>query len=742
MDISGIMLYRKVMIMKKVILKIDGMSCSACQNAIEKYLNKQDGVTASVNLVMAQALINYDENKVTLSDLDRFIAESGYKSLGVFDEKMENKKDNSKYYLIGLGVFVIILMYVSMGHMIGLPIVSFLHMMQHPVNYGICLLILTIPFLIYGFDIIKSGIVKLLHASPNMDTLVSIGVLASLIYSVINLVLIILGNNDMLVEHLYFESVAMIIYFIKLGRFIDQKSKDKTKEAIKELVQITPKKALLKTANGEKEVTIDEISVGDTLICKPGMKVAVDGEITLGFAHFDESFITGESIPAKKSIGEKVVAGSINIDGAIEYKAEGIGPNSTISEIVRLVVEATNTKAPISRLADKVSGYFVPLIMIIALLTFAGYLIMGNNFNESIISFVTVLVVACPCALGLATPLAIVVSEGRCAKKGILIKSSEVLEEAKKIDTIIFDKTGTLTYGDLRISEINNFSTYSDEKLLDIVSSLENNSSHPIAKAFPKGNISISQFEVIPGIGLSGVIENKKYYLGNNKIVENLRIDNVFQNKENELADSGNSIIYVIEDTKIISIIGVCDIVRDDAVDTISKLKKMGKHVVMLSGDNDGVVTTVGKYLGIDDYVANMMPSWKKEYLADLISQGHKVMMVGDGINDAPSLALASVGVSVNSGTDIAADSSDVILMNDDISKIVNLLSISSKTIKIIKENLFWAFIYNILMVPIAIGLLKPIGLSISPMFASVSMTLSSLTVVFNSLRLRREKKQ
>ncbi|MBP5683994.1 MAG: cation-translocating P-type ATPase, partial [Bacilli bacterium] len=469
--------------MKKVILKIEGMSCSACQNRVEKYLNKQDGVTASVNLVMAQALIEYDEEKLTLNDLDRFVEESGYKSLGVYNEKEEDKKDYGKTYLIIFGILAIFLMYVSMGHMIGIPVIPFLHMINHPINYGVALLILTIPFLIFGFDIIKSGIKKLFHKSPNMDSLVTIGVLASFIYSIVNLILIIKGNK-MLVENLYFESSAMIIYFIKLGRYIDKKSKEKTKEAIKELVQITPKSALLKIKNGEKEITIDEVKKGDILICKPGMKIAVDGIIVSGETHLDEAFITGESKVNKKSVKDKVIAGSINIDGYIEYKAERIGPESTISEIVRLVVEATNTKAPIQRLADKVSSIFVPTIFVIAILTFIGSLLFKVSLNNSIISFVTVLVVACPCALGLATPLAIVVSEGKSAKEGILVKTSETLEKAHKVNTIIFDKTGTLTYGDLRISKINNYSKQSNDELLLIISSLENNSNHPIANAF------------------------------------------------------------------------------------------------------------------------------------------------------------------------------------------------------------------------------------------------------------------
>lgn len=725
--------------MKKVILKIEGMSCSACQNRVEKYLNKQDGVEASVNLVMAQALINYDENKVTIDDLNRFISESGYKSLGIYDETLENNKDNSFKLLIIFGLLILLLMYVSMSHMIGLPVIPFLHMLNHPINYGVSLLILTIPFIIFGFDIIKSGVTKLFHRSPNMDTLVSIGVISSVIYSVINLILIIFGKNE-LVEHLYFESSAMIIYFIKLGRFIDKNSKEKTKEAIKELVQITPQNALLKTKNGEKKVSIDEVKEGDILVCKPGMKIAVDGTIIKGEGHFNESFITGESKPSKKNKNDKVIAGSINIDGYIEYKAEKIGPDSTISEIVRLVVEATNTKAPIQRIADIVSGYFVPSIIVIAVLTLIISLFITKDFNNSIISFVTVLVVACPCALGLATPLAMVVSMGSSAKNGILIKKSEILEETKNIDTIVFDKTGTLTYGTPKISKIINYSKLSDKEIFKIVSILEHNSAHPIATAFIKyydKNINVDKFETINGMGISGIINKNKYYVGNSKLLKKLNIDNK-STEEEKLSQEGNSILYIVKNKEILSLIGVKDITRTNAKDTIKNLIKLNKNVIMLSGDNEPTANIIAKELGIKNVIANVMPKEKKETLSKLKAEGHKVMMVGDGINDAPSLANSDIGVSLSGATYIAGDSADIILIQDDLSKIVTLFDISKRTIKIIKENLFWAFIYNILMIPIAIGLLKPLGIMISPMVASIAMTISSLTVVLNSLRLKK----
>ncbi len=733
--------------MKKIILSIKGMSCSACSASLEKYLNKQEGILdATVNLVLAQASISYDES-LTIDDLNRFVKEAGFESLGEFDFKKEtNKHSRDKVFLIIYGIIAIFTLYVSMSSMLKLPSLPYLDMMKYPFNYGLTLLILAIVFIIYGLDIFKSGIKNIIHKSYNMDTLVSLGVTASFLYSLYSFYMVINGHHEY-AHNLYFESCAIIIFFIKLGRFIDYHSKEKTKEALKELVQITPSMALLKTKDGEKEVTIDEVKKDDILICKPGMKVAVDGEITKGETHTDESFITGESIPTKKQTSDKVVAGSLNIDGYIEYKAVKIGRDSTISEIVRLVVEASNTKSHIQKVADKASSVFVPTIIIIAVLTFIGYLLLGHPFNEALISFVTVLVVACPCALGLATPLAIVVSEGVCAKNGLLVKSSEVLEQAHKIDTIVFDKTGTLTYGNLKISAINNYSDYQDRELLSLVYSIEDKVTHPISLAFTsyaKENKltlqEVTKFKNIEGIGVSAKVNNKDIYLGNNKLFPKLKIKNDYEKEEEQLANTGSSIIYVIEDKKVIGLIGVNDILRDDAKYTITKLKKMGKEVIMLTGDNEITAQKIAKELNIDNVIANVLPQEKTKVIKQLMRNDKKVMMVGDGINDAPSLATADIGVSVNSGTDIAADSADIILINDNLEKIPALLSISQKTLRNIKQNLFWAFFYNICMIPIAIGLFKGFGISMNPMFAGLAMTFSSLTVVFNSLRLKRWK--
>ena len=727
--------------MQKVILNIKGMSCSACSNSLEKYLNKQNGIiNATVNLVLSQASIEYNDN-LSIEDLNKFISDAGFESLGIYDETKINKTNKSNKIIIPITFLTILVLYISMSHMLSLPSIPYLDMMKNPINYTISLLILTIPYLIYGFDIIKNGYKNLIHAHPNMDTLVFIGVLSSLIYSIYNTIILLKGNTS-LVDSLYYESCIVVIYFIKLGRQIETKNKEKTLDAIKELVTITPSYALLKVGNEVKEVTIDEIKKNDILVCKPGMKLAVDGVITNGTTHIDESFITGESIPPKKEKGNKVIAGSLNIDGYIEYKAEKIGKNSTISEIVRLVVEATNTKSPISKLADKASGIFVPLVMLIAIITLISYLLLGYNLNISLTRFVTVLVISCPCALGLATPLAVVVAMGITARNGILIKTSEVLEAINKVDTIVFDKTGTLTYGNLKISKLCNYSNYNNSKLLNIVSSIESKSNHPIASAFKTNDKlqKVTNFKNIDGIGLKGVINNKEYYIGNNKLIKKLKINNTHSKDELDLVNNGNSIIYVIEDNNIIALIGVKDIIRKEAKEVIKKLNNMNKNVIMLTGDNEITAQVIAKELGIKEVIANVLPKEKSEKIKELMNNNKYVMMVGDGINDAVSLIIANIGVALSSGTDIANNSADVILMNNNLINIINMFHISKKTITNIKQNLFLAFFYNICMIPLAIGLLSKWNINMNPMLGSIAMTLSSITVVLNALRLKNIK--
>ena len=734
--------------MKKIILSIDGMTCSACSNGLEKYLNKQNGIiSARVNLVMANATIEYDEKMLNQTKIEEFIKKAGFKSLGKFKEiKQDRKSKKEKIKFIAFTILAIVLMFISMGHMINLPTIPFLDPHKNTTNYMMTLLVLTIAFIIYGFDIIKNGSKNLIHKTPNMDTLVGIGVITSFLYSLYNIYLVFSGNHHQ-VMNLYFESSAIVIYFIKLGRYIDGISKDKTKEAIQKLVKITPNNAVIKIDGKLKEVTLDEIHKGDIVVSRAGEKIAVDGTIIEGKTHLDESFITGESKPISKEIGSNIIAGSLNYDGYIEYKAERIGKESTVSEIVRLVVEASNTKAPIAKIADKVSGYFVPLVIAIAILTFIVYLIMGQGFESAITTFVTILVVACPCSLGLATPLAIIVSEGLCATKGILIKKSEILENAQKTNTVIFDKTGTLTYGKLKISEIKNYSNIKNNELLQMVGSIESKSTHPIGKAFVdylEDNkipiLEVKEFGNVAGYGIVGRVNNKKVIIGNSKILESYKVENQYEQDERNLADRGNSIVYVVQDEKVVALIGVNDIVRKEAKDVIKKLSDMKIETIMLTGDNKETANKIANELGITKVIANVLPKEKSNTIKELRQKNKFVMMCGDGINDSPALANSDIGVSVNSGTDIAMDSSDVILTKNNLESIVNLINISKKTIRNIKQNLFWAFFYNCLMIPVAMGLFKTFGIIINPMLASLAMVLSSITVILNTLRLKKIK--
>ncbi len=727
--------------MKKIVLRIGGMTCSACSSGLEKYLSRQEGVSsASVNLVLSLATIEYEN--LSKKDLERFVKEAGFQSLGEFKgvEDLESKKEDKTKYIV-LGILILIMMYLGMGEMLGLPTIPFLNM-DYPVLLSSVLLLITIVYLIFGFDILKSGFTNLIHRMPNMDTLVLFSVFFSLAYSLFGYVQIILGNLSYM-HHLYFESAAMVLYFVKLGRYIESFSKDQTKSAIRKLVQITPSKAILKDGEKLTEVTIDEVSTGDTLVCRAGDKVAVDGTVTSGKTYVDESFITGESAPVLKTSGSKVIAGSICYDGYIEYSAEKIGKESTISEIVTMVVDATNTKSKVQKMADRISGYFVPIILAIAIVTFILSYLLGCSFSVSFTHFVTVLVVACPCALGLAVPLVVVVSNGLCAEKGLFLRNGEVLERAKTIDTIVLDKTGTLTQGKLRVYEFQNDSNLTDAEFLNVVANLESFSSHPIHTAFDvTKKLDVSHFEELSGMGILAKINDDEYYLGNHKILTRLKLKNRYQTKEDDYSKAGCSIIYVVQNKKLIGIIGVKDTVREESKEAIREFKRRGIDVVMLTGDHEGVANQIAKEVGIRHVISDVLPKEKASYIEKLKQDGNRVIMVGDGINDAPALVASSIGISINQGTDVAMDSADVILMNNNLSNIIDFIDISKCSYHIIWQNLFWAFFYNALMIPIAAGLLSPLGITMNPMVASIAMTISSLTVVMNSLRLRRWKNE
>ncbi len=764
--------------MKKVLLKIDGMTCSACSSGLEKYLNKQDGIlNASVNLVMNNASIEYDENKLDVGQIEKFVAKAGFESLGIDKlEKEEKKKSRGKYKLWIFTAIAILTLYIAMAHMIGLPEIPVFSMHTNPINYTVILALFSAFAMYLGRDILKNGYKNLIHKTANMDTLVMLGVLSSFLYSVYGTYMIIRGSHEY-VERLYYESVVIILFFINIGRYVENRNKDKTKEAIQSLMLITPNKATVIKDGKEKQVTLDEISKGDIVVCKPGEKIAVDGEVIEGVTHINEAFITGESIPAKKEVGNKVIAGSINYEGWIKYKAEKIGRDSTVSEIVKMVVEATNTKAPIAKIADKISGYFVPAIIILAILAACVWLIIGRDIAFSINVLITVLVVACPCSLGLATPLAIVASSGLASKNGILIKNSESLENAHKAKIVVFDKTGTITQGKLSVSKIYNYLedenkakidteaerkqveeaeveqntengvlSVENAKIIKIVASIENKSEHPIARGVvnyaKEKNIepeNVEEFKNIAGYGIKAKYNGNSYLVGNNKLMNqnNIAIDFALED-EKELETNGNSIIFVAENEKLIALIGLKDTIKENSKEAIKKLQTKNIEVVMLTGDNERTADVIAHEVGIHKVIANVLPKEKANQVKHLKEQG-MVMMCGDGINDSVSLVTADIGVAVGSGTDIAMDSSDVVLMSDNLEKIDKLINISKRTVRNIKQNLFWAFFYNVCMIPIAMGVFHFAGITMNPMLASIAMTLSSITVTLNSLRLTRD---
>ena len=716
--------------MKNIILNVGGMTCSGCSAGLEKYLNKQDGIfSASVNLVLATVKIEYDENLLDVNKLNKFIGEAGFTSYG--EEYNKNKRRPERLVLLIYTVLTILLMYISMGNMFKITMPNIINMHFNPIIYSISLAAITFLYFIYGFDIIKSGIKNLVHRMPNMDSLIMIGVIVNYLYSLFNMILVFKGDMNGL-HHLYFEASAMTILFVKIGRFIDKNNRIKATDAVRGLVSVTPKKAVKLVDGEEKTVTINEISKGDIIVCRPGEKIAVDGIVRKGRTNINEALITGESKPVHKEVGDEVIAGSINCNGYIEYEAVRIGRETNISNIVKMVVEATNSKTEIQKFVDKVSGIFVPVIFILAVLASILNFVIIKDISIAVNVFVTVLVVACPCALGIATPLAMVVSIGKLSRNGIFIKSSESLEILNGIKNIVFDKTGTLTNGKFSVVDKN----ISDENM-QILQNIEFNSKHPIAQSICEfsdfNKIEVTNFREIEGYGLQADIGNITYYVGSSKFVKEQCINNIYENDEERFLSKGYTIVYLFNNDGVLGIVGLADTVKDGVKELIQELKNMNKNIYMLTGDNEAAAKIIANEIGIDNVESNLTPKQKLVYVSNMNDDTNSVMMVGDGINDSPSLKAAAIGVSVEGGSDISADSSDIILMNSNIGIISLLLKVGKKTNRIIKQNLFWAVFYNCLMIVIATGLLP---IHINPMIASMAMMMSSLMVVFNSLRL------
>lgn len=731
---------------------VTGMTCASCASAVERVTRKLDGVSqASVNLASEKLNISFDPNKVKIIDIKRAVEKAGYQ---VVEEEIDQDQVNKDKVIKNLWIkfiigalFTVPLLYVSMGSMVGLPLPKFLNPEINPIYFALSQLILTLPVVIIGYRFYKVGFKTLVKRSPNMDSLIAIGTSAAFLYGIYATIMIINGHHNY-VHNLYFESAAVIITLITLGKYFEAVSKGKTSEAIKKLMGLTPKTAIVFKDNQEIEVLIDEVQTGDIIVVRPGERMPVDGIVVSGLTSVDEAMLTGESIPVEKQVGDQIIGASINKTGLIKYRATKVGKDTVLSQIIKLVEDAQGSKAPISKLADIISGYFVPIVMILAILSGVIWYVFKLDIVHSLTIFISVLVIACPCALGLATPTAIMVGTGKGAEYGILIKSGEALETLHQIQTVIFDKTGTITEGKPVVTDI--ITVNGDEnELLQIVASCENGSEHPLGEAIVKEaenrNIplkSVDSFNALPGHGIEVEIDEKIVLVGNKKLMKQRNIALIsLEADANMLAAAGKTPMYIAIDNKIAGIIAVSDIAKENSNKAINKLHQMGIEVIMITGDNQLTAEAIAKQVGIDKVLAEVLPEDKADEVKKIQATNRKVAMVGDGINDAPALAQADIGIAIGSGTDIAMESADIVLMKNDLMDVVAAIELSKKTIKNIKENLFWAFGYNVLGIPIAMGILSLFGGPLlNPMIAGAAMSFSSVSVVLNALRLKRFK--
>lgn len=744
---------------KEEVYLIEGMSCAACSSAVERVTRKMDGVLRSdVNLTTNKMTIAYDAAKVTPELIIAKVQKAGFGASLAAEKKEEQtakfskqeKSDHSaRNDLIGAVVLTVILLYVSMGQMFAyrLPVPDFINMDLYPTNFAMTQLILTIPILYFGRKFFIGGFKALFHRNPNMDSLVAIGSGCSFIYSLILTYQI--PWNAMHVHHLYYESAAVVIAFIMVGKYLESNSKKKTKGAIEKLMALAPETATLITESGMREVPTASVKTGDTLLVRPGDKIPLDGLVLEGSSGVDESMLTGESLPVEKAAGSSVIGGSVNYNGALTVEVTRTGEDTTLAKIIKIVEDAQGKKAPISKIADKVAGIFVPVVICIAVVSALIWLIAGKDVEFVLRIFTSVLVIACPCALGLATPTAIMVGTGLGAANGVLIRSGEALEEIHNANVVLLDKTGTVTEGRPRVTEIVPFAC-TEQDLLSLAAAAESLSAHPLAAAITeyaqeKGVFSgqtVSEFENLSGKGLKARVDGKFVLVGNKKLMEESGITCAEAEREAmRLAGQGQTPMYVAADGQLLGIISVADVVKATSGEAIARLREMGLEVYMLTGDNQAAAQYIGSQVAVNRVIAEVLPEDKANVVKRLQEEGKKVMMVGDGINDAPALVQADIGVSVGSGSDIAIESGDVVLMKSDLNDVVKAFRLSKLTLRNIKQNLFWAFCYNTIGIPIAAGALYLInGMLLDPMFAGLAMSLSSVCVVTNALRLRGKK--
>ena len=732
---------------KNYSFKVEGMTCSACANRVERVTKKVSGVeNSSVNFATEKLNITFDENKISVNELKSIVEKAGYNL--IVEEKKEDavKKipDFKKlwYRFILSLIFTIPLLIISMGHMVGMQLPHIIDPMMNPLNFAITQLALTIPVMIIGYKFYLIGFKNLFKLSPNMDSLIAIGTSAAVVYGLFAIYKINIGEHEYAM-HLYFESAAVILTLITLGKYLEAVSKGKTSDAIKKLMGLAPKTANIIRDGKELTIPIEEVKVFDIVIVKPGEKLPVDGEIIEGNTSIDESMLTGESIPVEKSIGSKVIGASINKTGFIKYKATKVGDDTALAQIIKLVEDAQGTKAPIAKLADVIAAYFVPAVIGLAIIAALGWYISGESAVFSLTIFIAVLVIACPCALGLATPTAIMVGTGKGAENGVLIKGGEALETAYKVETIVFDKTGTITEGKPKVTNIIT-KGISETEILALAASAEKGSEHPLGEAIVKAaeekNIKLKEiedFKAIPGHGIEVKIENSIILLGNKKLMVERGIDlGDLQNKSNQLAEEGKTPMFLSADNEIKGIVAVADTVKENSKKAIEAIHNMGIKVAMITGDNEKTAKAIAKEVGIDIVLAEVLPEDKANEVKKLQNDNKKVAMVGDGINDAPALVQADV-----SGNDVAMESADIVLMRSDLLDVIKAIQLSKATINNIKQNLFWAFAYNVLGIPVAMGVLHIFGGQLlNPMIAAGAMSLSSVSVLLNALRLRNFK--